>query len=78
MLIGIGNHLLGQLYTVTIMIGPNSTIRAYFCITCEGVSFFPSKGKNETVFFKSKIDLYKTQIDPALSDMKKNKSRSTF
>ena len=36
------------------MIGPNSTIWAYFCTKCEGVSFLPSNGKNWTGNFKNR------------------------
>ena len=71
----IETHLL---YTILITIGPYSTIWAYFCTKCEGVSFLPSKGKNWTFFQKSKIDLYMAQIDKSLLWIKSTRLEDVF
>ena len=51
---GLGNHLLGPLYTTTMTVWPYPTIWANFCTKCGGVGFLPFKGKNWTFFFKNR------------------------
>ena len=53
-MIGIKNHLLGPLYTISMTNEPYLTIWAYFWTKCDRVGFLLSKGKNWTFFFKNR------------------------
>ena len=63
MMIGIENYLLDPIYTIPMIVGPYSTIWAFFLQNVKELAFCFPMQKIELFLQKSKIDFYKAQID---------------